>query len=262
MTDGETISRAAPAAPAAVSPLRAAGWITVALLIAASLLPLLPRVFASHAALTLEIGGELRQTRPEEIRGAVTGLLNRDFHELDLGAVKDAVEKLPWVAAARVERAWPDAVRIHVVEHVAWARWGETALLSDRNVVFTPDAMDDALLALPRLDGPDREAVTVRAAYEALRAQLGASPFLPARLALNARGEWTAWTADGIELRLGRGTPTAAVAWLSGPVRTALEGRLTEVTYVDLHYVNGFAVGWRERVPPGDAGGPAADRGG
>lgn len=261
--DGEMLSRPA-APPVAGTPplLRTLGWCTAVLLVAAALLPMLPRVFAAHAAITLEIGGELRETRPEEVRGAVTGLLNRDFHALDLVAVKAAVEALPWVAAARVERAWPDAVRIHVIEHRAWARWGEHALLSDRNVVFTPDALTEALTALPRLDGPERDAVAVRAAFEALRTQLEGTPFVPARLTLNERGEWTAWTAQDIELRLGRGAPTDAVAWLAGPVRTALAGRLQEVTYVDLHYVNGFAVGWRGGAADGDAGHPAAGVGG
>ena len=72
------------------------------------------------------------------------------------------------------------------------------------------------------------------------------TPFVPSALSENARGEWTAVTATGIELRLGRGAPTDAVARLAGPVRMALTERLQEVAYVDLHYVNGFAVGWRD----------------
>jgi cell division protein FtsQ len=115
-----------------------------------------------------------------------------------------------------------------------------------------PPAIPEDLAAAPRLAGPPGEQATVRAAFEALRTQLADTPFPPVALEQNARGEWTARTADGIELRLGRESPLDAVARLAGPVRTALEGRLQEVTYVDLHYVNGCAVGWRE--PVGDAG--------
>lgn len=257
---GDTTVRS-PAAAGTPPLLRTLGWCTAALLIASALLPMLPRLFAAEAAITLEIGGDLEQTRPDEVRTAVTGMLNRDFHALDLVAVKAAVEELPWVAAARVERAWPDAVRIHVVEHRAWARWGEDALLSDRNVIFVPDALDGALAVLPRLQGPARDAARVRAAFEELRTKLDGTPFVPAHLALNERGEWTALTGDGIELRLGRGAPADAVEWLAGPVRTALEGRLQEVTYVDLHYINGFAVGWRERAGDGSGDAAAVDGG-
>lgn len=241
----------AGALPDGVQPstLRVVGWCVAVLLIAAALLPLVPRLGATRAALTLEVSGELRRLDADAVRRAVAGRLNRDFYELDLPAVKAAVEALPWVARARVERAWPAAVRVHVWEHAAVARWGGQALLSAEGVVFTPGAIDADLAGLPQLAGPDGQQAAVRGAFEALRAELAGTPFVPARLAQNARGEWTAWTADGLELRLGRGEPTDAVAMLAGPVRSALAGRLQEVTYVDLHYINGFAVGWREPGP-------------
>lgn len=228
--------------------LRLLGWCVAVLLIAAALLPLVPRLGGPREALRLEVNGELVRLAPEAVRRVVAPRLNADFYELDLATVKGAVEQLPWVARARVERAWPATVRVHVQEHVAVARWGERSLLSQEDVVFTPPDIPQDLRDAPRLAGPDGQQVAVREAFAALRAQLADSPFLPVSLAENERGEWAARTADGIELRLGRGDPLAAVHLLSGPVRTALEGRLQEVTYVDLHYINGFAVGWRESV--------------
>jgi cell division protein FtsQ len=152
------------------------------------------------------------------------------------------------VARARVERIWPATIGVHVAEHRAVARWGDAGLVSDAHVVFVPGVLDAEALALPRLSGPAGRQAEVRAAHAALTDALRDGPFAPVALDLNARGEWTARTAQGVELRLGRGRPIDAVAALNGPVRTALEGRLTEVAYVDLHYINGFAVGWRERV--------------
>jgi cell division protein FtsQ len=248
----ELTAGAAPAASVQSPVLRLLGWCAAVLLIAAALLPVVPRLGGPRAALTLEVGGTLQRVPPEAVQRVVAPRLNRDFYELDLAAVRAAVEALPWVAGARVERAWPGTVRVQVREHRAVARWGERALLSDQDAVFVPPAIPEDLAAAPRLAGPPGEQATVRAAFEALRTQLADTPFPPVALEQNARGEWTARTADGIELRLGRESPLDAVARLAGPVRTALEGRLQEVTYVDLHYVNGFAVGWRE--PVGDAG--------
>jgi cell division protein FtsQ len=241
--------------------LRLLGWCVAVLLIAAALLPMVPRLGGPREALTLEIGGELSRIPPEAVRSVVAPRLDRDFYELDLAMVRSVVEALPWVAAARIERAWPATVRVHVQEHRAVARWGERSLLSDRDVVFTPPAIPADLAEAPRLAGPEGQQAAVREAFAGLRAQLAETPFAPVALEQNARGEWTARTADGIELRLGRGAPLDAVSRLAGPVRTALEGRLQEVTYVDLHYINGFAVGWREST--GDGGrslGAAAPR--
>ncbi len=254
----EFTAGSAPGTASVQSPvLRLLGWCTSVLLIAAALLPLAARLGGPRAALRLEIGGELQRLPAEAVRQVVAPRLNQDFYELDLPAVKAAVETLPWVARARVERAWPDTVRVHVREHRAVARWGETALLSDQDVVFAPPAIPADLAGMPRLSGAPGSQAAVRAAFEGLRERLADTPFTPVALDQNARGEWTARTAEGIELRLGRESPLDAVARLAGPVRTALEGRLQEVTYVDLHYINGFAVGWRESVGAG-AGGPGA----
>jgi cell division protein FtsQ len=255
---------AAAAANASVqSPvLRLLGWCTAVLLIAAALLPLVPRLGGPRTALTLEVAGALERVPAQTVQKLVAPRLDKDFYELDLGAVKAAVESLPWVAAARVERAWPATVRVHVREHVAIARWGQRSLLSDQDVVFTPPSIPEDLAAMPRLAGPEGQQAVVREAFVALREKLADTPFMPVALEQNARGEWTARTAEDIELRLGRGAPLDAVARLAGPVRTALEGRLQEVTYVDLHYINGFAVGWRESVGDGAGGlGVVAARG-
>ncbi len=240
---------AGTAADSVQSPvLRLLGWCVAVLLIAAALLPLAPRLGGPRTALTLEVGGELTRISANDVRRVVAPRLDADFYELNLTAVRGAVEALPWVARARVERTWPATVRVHVQEHRAIARWGNQALLSDQDVVFTPPAVPGDLADAPRLAGPAGQQTAVREAYQGLRAQLGDTPFAPVALEQNARGEWTARTEQGIELRLGRGAPLDAVARLAGPVRTALEGRLQEVTYVDLHYINGFAVGWREPV--------------
>lgn len=234
--------------------LRLLGWCVAVLLIAAALLPLVPRLGGPRTALTLEVGGELNRITADDVRRVVAPRLDTDFYELDLTAVRGAVEALPWVARARVERAWPATVRVHVQEHRAVARWGDKALLSDQDVVFTPPAVPRDLAGAPRLAGPAGQQSAVREAYQGLLAQLAETPFAPVAVEQNARGEWTARTEHGIELRLGRGAPLAAVNLLAGPVKTALEGRLQEVTYVDLHYINGFAVGWRESVGDGAGG--------
>lgn len=251
----ETMAGTAPGNASVQSPvLRLLGWCTAVLLIAAALLPVVPRLGGPRTALTLEIAGELERVPAEAVQKVVAPRLDRDFYELDLAAVRAAVEALPWVAAARVERAWPATVRVHVREHRAIARWGNQALLSEQDVVFAPPAIPADLADAPRLAGPAGQQAAVREAFFALREKLADTPFSPVALELNARGEWAARTAEDIELRLGRGAPLDAVVRLAGPVRTALEGRLQEVTYVDLHYINGFAVGWRESVGDGAGG--------
>lgn len=251
--------------PQPVPVLRMVGWCAAALMIAAALLPQAVRLGPEHAAVTLEVRGEFRYLAPEAVRRELAGQLDKDFYQLDLVALRRRVERLPWVAQARIERVWPGTVRVDVDEHRPYARWGSDSLLAESGVLFTP-AAGELPDGLPQLDGPPGRQQSVREAFEALRARLAQTPFVPVRLTLNPRGEWTAWTADGLELRLGRSpdgeAPLAAAATLAGPAQRALEGRLQEVAYVDLHYIHGFAVGWRDRASgdPDDSAGPEVRR--
>src|SRR5437763_1338440 len=95
------------------------GWCVAMLLIAAALLPVVPRLVAAHSTMTLEVSGDLTHVTADQVRLAVSARLNTGFYDLDLAAVKAEIEALPWVARARVERAWPAAVRVRVWEHQA-----------------------------------------------------------------------------------------------------------------------------------------------
>lgn len=245
-----------------VTVLRMLGWCAAGTLLLAALLPQFLQMGPEHVPAALEVRGEFHFLTPEAVRRELAGQLDADFYELNLTALRQRVERLPWVSQARVERVWPATVRVDVDEHQPYALWGKQALLSQDGTVFTP-ALHEIPPGLPQLDGPAGRQQSVRLAFEALRARLAPTPFVPVRLTLSPRGEWTAWTQDEIELRLGRSpdgeAPLAAAATLAGPVQRALEGRLQEVAYVDLHYIHGFAIGWRDGLSGGASGHSGAE---
>src|SRR5690606_42005373 len=99
---------------------------------------------------------------------------------------------------------------------------------------------------LPQLSGPDGSERRVLTMYMQLSARLDGTPFALSGLRQDARGDWTATTADGIELRFGRSDPLLSVDMLLGPAARALAMQRLEVEHIDLRYTNGFSVGWRE----------------
>jgi len=78
------------------------------------------------------------------------------------------------------------------------------------------------------------------------------------KLALDARGEWTAQTRAGVSLRFGQAEPASLAAQLSGTVARSLADHLDAVSYIDLRYPNGFAVGWRGGIAPAGVNLPGA----
>ncbi len=193
----------------------------------------------------LAVTGVLRHVRPDEVRAAAAPVLDARLFELDLDAVRLAIESLPWVAHVRVDRLWPARLAVRVTEREAFAHWGASDALSTEGIVFTPGT-EVLAQGLPKLDGAPGREREVMTTYGQLVDRLSETPFALAGLKQDARGDWTATTQGGVLLRLGRGAPVEQVARLKTVVLPALASRLDSVHHIDLRYDNGFAVGWRD----------------
>lgn len=198
----------------------------------------------------IQVEGRFARLKLADIDAVVRPLVDRRFGELDLAAVRAAVEALPWTARASVERVWPSTVRVRAWERVPFARWGESALLDTEARVFAPPA-EEVPQGLPKLAGTPGNEALVADMFRTLSARLIQSSFPLQGIAQDARGEWNAYTADGVELRFGREDPQTKLEVLLGPVEHALKSRMADVAYVDLRYTNGFSVGWRTPPKPG-----------
>lgn len=192
----------------------------------------------------LAVSGALRHVRADEVRAASASVIDGHLFDVDLKAVRAAVERLPWVAHARVDRQWPARLMVRVWERDVFARWSESDALSTEGVVFEPG---DAVLAdtLPRLVGAPGREREVMVMYQQLADRLSETPFMLAGLALDARGDWLATTHTGLKLHFGRNSPLEQIGRLKTVVLPTLLARLDDVQYIDLRYLNGFAVGWQ-----------------
>ncbi|WP_051278605.1 cell division protein FtsQ/DivIB [Solimonas flava] len=191
----------------------------------------------------LQVEGRFSRLKLADIDAAARPLIDRRFGDLDLIAVREAVEALPWTSRASVERVWPATVRVRAWERVPFARWGDDALLDADARVFRP-APGEVPDGLPQLSGPTGHEATVAEMFRALSVRLIQSSFPLQGLGQDARGEWTARTAGGVELRFGREDPQEKTDMLLGAAERALKDRIADVKYVDLRYTNGFSVGW------------------
>lgn len=205
----------------------------------------------AQAVAQLRVEGALYRVQPQQVVDATRQLLESRFVDVSLERVQDAVARLPWVSRVRVERIWPDTVRVHIWEREPIARWGEGDLLDSSDQVFPPGDVD-VDEALPQLAGPAGSAAEVIAMFRRLQTGLSETPFSLSGLRRDARGDWVGVTTDDVELRFGRDDPARSLELLRGAVAVALAPRLSEVAHVDLRYTNGFSVGWREPAQAGE----------
>lgn len=206
----------------------------------------------------VDVHGTLAHVDRAEIVRATRASLRGNFFAVDLGALRAALERLPWVRSVDVRRAWPDRLRVGIEEHVAFARWGDAALVDTYGDLFAGRTG----AKLPLLAGPPGTEHEVTARYR-LFARLLAPLGAPLeRVILSPRYAWQLRLANGLDIELGRDLaqdPVDARLARFVAVYPALRKDLGQrAEYVDLRYPNGFAL---RLLDSGQRGGAASARG-
>ncbi len=238
-------------APAAPAPTRLPRIEARRLLIpAASLAALAAAAGAGLLALnqpvqTVDIAGRFQRVSPLDVERAIkSSVRGAGLVSVNLEAVSAAVERLPWVDTATIERSWPRGLTVHIVEQVPAARWGENGLINARGELFTGDARHIPL-ELPRLSGPDGSEPAVAQRYLAMQGRLVEAGMRLTALRLDARGAWEFDLDNGVSVRLGRKQVDERFATFIEVASKIVAQRAGDIAYVDMRYTNGFAIGWR-----------------
>lgn len=205
---------------------------------------------------SIVIDGPFQRVAAVEVQQAALGALKGGFVSADLDRVRKAVEALAWVDRARVQRLWPDRIRVEIVEQQAAARWGDDGLLNTRGELFASGVRHPPP-ELPRLDGPEGMEWQVAQRYLAIQGRLSGLGLRVSALRLDARGAWEIDLSTGVTVRLGRRQVDERMDRFVQFGAQVMAGRAADVRYIDMRYSNGFSIGWRDgRKPPRAA--PAA----
>jgi cell division protein FtsQ len=195
-----------------------------------------------------EISGKFTQVSRVQIEQALEPFARAGFVSIDLDAVQRALQSIRWIDHARIERAWPDGLRVTVIEQVAVARWATPneavgGLLNTRGELFLPEARD-LPAELPLLTGPEGMETQVARLYLDTYPRLLTVGLNLSRVTLDERGAWSLQLSNGVEVRLGRQDVSARLERFIAAASPVIATRTGEVAYVDMRYSNGFSIGW------------------
>jgi len=197
----------------------------------------------------ISMDGSFQRVSPGEIEKAVAPFSQSGFMSADLDAIQRAVESLPWVEHARIQRRWPNSLHVTVVEQTAAARWGESGLLNTRGELFVRSATH-VPAELPHLSGPEGTESQVAQRYLSVQGRMLEAGMRIAALRLDERGAWEMDLDSGVTVRLGRREVDERIDRFIRTASQVISHRLNEITYVDMRYSNGFAIGWRNPAVP------------
>lgn len=199
----------------------------------------------------------LQHVNRATLRAAGASRLRGNFFTVDLEAVRESFESVPWVRRAQVRRIWPNTLWVGIEEHRALAVWGDGRLVNRQGELFTASLAEaQSESELVEFSGPPGSESEVTRRWTELQKALAPLSIAPAAVMLSARYAWSARLDNGTLLLLGReqGLPiTERLArWVA--LYPTVQARLNrEVVSVDLRYPNGFAMrapGALDTVPP------------
>ncbi len=197
----------------------------------------------------ISMDGSFQRVSPGEIEKAVAPFTQAGFMSVDLDAIQRAVEALPWVEHARIQRRWPNSLHVTVVEQTAAARWDDSGLLNTRGELFVRSAAH-VPTELPRLSGPEGTESQVAQRYLSVQGRMLEAGMRIAALRLDERGAWQMDLDNGVTVRLGRRDVDERIDRFIHTASQVISHRMNEINYVDMRYSNGFAIGWRNPAVP------------
>ncbi|MBX3704501.1 MAG: cell division protein FtsQ/DivIB [Steroidobacteraceae bacterium] len=195
------------------------------------------------------IDGPFQRVAAVEVEQAARGAIRGGFVSADLDRLRAAVESLAWVDRARVQRLWPDRIRVEIVEQQPAARWGDDGLLNTRGELFAT-GVRHVPPELPRLDGPPGTEWQVAQRYLAVQGRLVEQGLRVAALSMDPRGAWQLTLSNGVTVRLGRRQVDERMERFLHVGAQVIAGRAADIDYIDMRYSNGFSIGWRRDRKP------------
>ncbi len=191
------------------------------------------------------VDGDLKQVSLEKFEELVEPLVNRSFLGIDLNHLKQELESDPWIAQATLNRQWPDKLQVTLVEETAIARWSNDSFLNQAGMRIKI-GINDYLMRLPGLNGPEGTEITVTEQFMAFSSQLRSHGIEPIWLTLSEDYSWKLGLGNKIAVILGKNNIEDKLDRFIVVYEEHLKHDANNIQSVDVRYRNGVAVNWKK----------------
>lgn len=201
--------------------------------------------FDSKPITSYTITNKTQFTQDADIRDALsTGIPLKGYFGQDIKNVEKKILTIPWINKVIVRKIWTDKLSLTLFEHRPVALWNDNKLLSDQGIVFNLPLNRINKAGFPILYGPESEGKRVLDAWWKIKQDLIARNLELKSIAVDKRDSWKITLSNGITLLLGRGNWTPKIdrfVKIFPQINTPDE---KIISYVDLRYKYGAAVGF------------------
>lgn len=193
----------------------------------------------------LKISGQLDYIAPLEIESKIADLLNNNLWVINVSKIRDKLCADPWIQDVFVNKLWPDVLQVNVVQHNPIAKWNEQYILSSTGLLLP--LLNRQNLDLPIFYGQAGQENMILETYLMLLEKLTSVGLFISKLAVMPDHSIQLTLSNGIVLKLGTSDISNRINRFIIIYKKKLQPIISDVSYVDLRYTNGVAVGWAQK---------------
>jgi len=190
----------------------------------------------------VRLQGEFQQVSREDIENKMYAHVTDNYLVLDLDAIKQDIESLPWVYKASVRRSWPSGLHISYIEQKLVARWSDSEWLNKYGDVVKFSGSSMPQLNLPSITAPDGTEKIAYDSYLGFKNMLAKHNLAIKNITISDRRSWRIDLNNGISLLLGRDDINNRLQRFLDIYADLNEEQPAGLARVDLRYTNGFSV--------------------
>ncbi|OLQ92711.1 cell division protein FtsQ [Vibrio ponticus] len=191
----------------------------------------------------LVLQGELEYVTALDVQRAFSTLDHvGTFMSQDIDVLQGVIEQIPWVSHVSIRKQWPDTIKVFLTEHHASAIWNGDALLDSNGQIFNGD-LGKLKGDRVKLYGPEGSNLEVLQTWQRISQLFEPLGLTITSLVLNDRRAWQIILDNGIRLELGKESLDERINRFIS-LYNSLGSDAQRVSYIDLRYDTGAAVGW------------------
>lgn len=193
-----------------------------------------------------EIQGELQFLDKQDLADIILPFLAENMLTVNLPAMVEELEYLPWVEKAVVYKRWPSELVIEITEQSPIAFWGDDRLVNHRGEIFDA-TLPEMMGKMPLLYVDKDESNPLKAVeqYKAIRDQLLPTALGVSRFIVSDRGAWQVQLTNDWIVEIGKVQQRKRIQRLVVAYNRELKNKADKISKVDLRYANGLAVSWK-----------------
>lgn len=195
----------------------------------------------------LVINGERRLTTNDDVTQIITSLgQDKSYLSYDVNEIKNSLQTLSWIKETSVSKAWPDLLKINIVEFKPVFYWNDNSFLDeDGNVFFIPEDRVNNDEVYPSLYGPLGTEKDVLNMFNTLKNVLKNMPYLTInQLSVDERYSWDIVINNQLNIELGREDVEKRLLRFADLYHDIVQPQIPSesIIYIDMRYDSGMAI--------------------